>query len=167
MLMNLTGYIPVRWFRTMVYRRAFGMKIGKDSVVFRGLKIWMPWRVKMGHHSLIGERCVLDGRRGIEIGNNVNISGEVRIFTLQHDMDSETFASTGGKVTIGDFAYIGTNATLLPGVVIGEGSVVGACSVVTKSVEPWTFVAGVPAKPVRSRPIMNYQLDTLGSPGFQ
>ncbi len=50
-----------------------------------------------------------------------------------------------------DFASVGTAAVIMPGVTLGEGSVVGACSLVTKSTEPWTIYVGIPAKPVRTR----------------
>ncbi len=55
-------------------------------------------------------------------------------------------------IEIGRFAGIGTNVVILPGVKIGEGSVVGACSLVTKDTEPWTVNIGVPAKPIKMRP---------------
>lgn len=50
------------------------------------------------------------------------------------------------------FVNIGANAVIMPGVVLGEGTVVGACSLVTKSTEPWTIYTGIPAKPMKSRP---------------
>jgi galactoside O-acetyltransferase len=49
------------------------------------------------------------------------------------------------------FAGVGTNVVVLPGVTLAEGSVIGACSLVTKSTEPWTVYAGIPAKPLKSR----------------
>lgn len=55
-------------------------------------------------------------------------------------------------IRLSRFAGIGTNAVIMPGVVIGEGSVIGACSLVTKNTEPWTIYVGVPAKPVKIRP---------------
>lgn len=54
-------------------------------------------------------------------------------------------------VVLERFAGVGTNAVILPGVTLGEGSVVGACSLVTKSTEPWTIYVGVPAKPLKAR----------------
>ena len=50
------------------------------------------------------------------------------------------------------FSSIGTNAVVLPGVTLAEGSVIGACSLATRSTEPWTIYAGVPARPVKVRP---------------
>ena len=57
---------------------------------------------------------------------------------------------TGG-VTFKMFSGIGSNVVILPGVTLGQGSVVGACSLVTKDTEPWTIYYGIPAKPIKSR----------------
>jgi acetyltransferase-like isoleucine patch superfamily enzyme len=55
-------------------------------------------------------------------------------------------------VVIEDFANVGTNAVIMPGVTLAQGSVIGACSLVTESTEPWTVYAGIPAKPLKARP---------------
>jgi acetyltransferase-like isoleucine patch superfamily enzyme len=55
-------------------------------------------------------------------------------------------------VTFENFASVGTNVVVLPGVTFGEGSVVGACSLVIKNTEPWTIYTGIPAKPMKARP---------------
>jgi dTDP-4-amino-4,6-dideoxy-D-glucose acyltransferase len=55
-------------------------------------------------------------------------------------------------VILENFANVGTNVVIMPGVTLAEGSVVGACSLVTKSTEPWTIYTGIPAKPRKSRP---------------
>lgn len=57
-----------------------------------------------------------------------------------------------GVIRCARFAGIGTNVVIMPNVTIGEGSVVGACSLVTKDTEPWTVYVGVPARPVKVRP---------------
>jgi galactoside O-acetyltransferase len=54
-------------------------------------------------------------------------------------------------VTFENFASVGTNVVVLPGITLGEGSVVGACSLVTKNTEPWTICVGIPAKPIKAR----------------
>ena len=94
------------------------------------------------------------------IGSNVNIAAEVRIFTLEHDITSPDFGSKGGAVHIDDWVYIGPRVTILPSVRIGAGAVVATGAVVTKDVEPWTMVGGVPARFIKERPIVQYTLDT-------
>lgn len=56
-----------------------------------------------------------------------------------------------GDITLERFASVGTNCVIMPGVTMAEGSVLGACSFLTKSTEPWTIYVGVPAKPVKIR----------------
>lgn len=59
---------------------------------------------------------------------------------------------THAPVVFERFASVGTNVTVMPGIILAEGSVVGACSMITKSTEPWTVYLGVPARPVKVRP---------------
>jgi phosphonate metabolism protein (transferase hexapeptide repeat family) len=69
------------------------------------------------------------------------------------DTDDESFFNwrRADKVTVGHDVWIGHGAILLPGVTVGTGAVVGAGAVVTKDIEPYTIVVGVPAKPIRRR----------------
>lgn len=89
--------------------------------------------------------------RPLRIGNNVSIAGEVRIYTMQHDVDDPNFAEVEGDVVIEDYVVIGTRVTILPGVHLGKGAVVASGAVVTKDVEPYTVVGGVPAVFIRNR----------------
>ena len=83
--------------------------------------------------------------------NNISISPEVYIVSMEHDPNDPHFATRGSEVVIDDHVWIGARAMILPGVHIGEGAVVGACTVVTKDVEPYQIVAGVPARPIGTR----------------
>lgn len=155
-----TGRVPVHRFRLFVYRRFLRVQIGEHSSVHWRTVFYRPHGVVIGEHSIIGNDVFLDGRRGIRIGANVNIGGHVQIFTMEHDPDSDTFAATGGEVRIGDLAYVGSRATILPGVVIGRGAVVAAGAVVTKDVGEGLIVGGVPAKVIRKREsALKYRLD--------
>ena len=87
----------------------------------------------------------------IMIGKNVCIGEDVRLITGSHDVTSPHFNLVTRPITINDNVWIATGAIVLPGVTIGEGAVVGAGSVVTKDVEPWTVVAGNPAKFIKKR----------------
>ena len=75
--------------------------------------------------TIVGDNVLLDARRGLTIGKNVNFSSNVSVYTLQHDHRSPTFSCSpdGGNVAIGDRVWIGCNVVILPGVTIGEGAV--------------------------------------------
>ena len=95
----------------------------------------------------IQQCCTFFGRGGITIGNDVFIGPKVNLITINHDPNPENRSATYGRpIVIEDKAWIGINSTILPGVRIGYGAIVGAGSVVTKDVPPMTVVAGNPAR---------------------
>lgn len=109
--------------------------------------------VEIGKDSLIASRNWSSEPYLISIGNNVQITGNVSFFThgggnciRKYYPEFDAF----GKIRIEDWAYIGSNACILPGVTIGEGALVAAGSVVTKSVPAHTVVGGNPAKEICS-----------------
>lgn len=154
------GRVPLHNFRLFMYRRFFNMRIGVRSTVHWRLVFFAPQGIAVGANSIVGNDCFLDGRLGLSIGDNVNIGGHVQIFTVGHDPQSDSFGTKGGPVHVDDRAYVASRATVLPNVRIGEGAVVAAGAVVTKDVQPYTIVAGVPAVPVGKRTRdLNYELD--------
>jgi acetyltransferase-like isoleucine patch superfamily enzyme len=92
------------------------------------------------------------------IGQNVTINDGVTILTASHDLADPQWGMYRKEVRIDDFAWIAQGATLLPGVHIGQGAVVGAGAVVSRDVEPYTVVVGNPARPTARRRItqLNY-----------
>ncbi len=167
-LCTLTGLIPSHTIRLFLYRYLFRIKIGKDSSIHWLARCNNPSGIEIGHNTIIGNDAFLDGRhkrngesymrdffspsiRPLIIGNNVSIAGEVRIFTMQHDIDSPDFDESEGEVIIDDYVVIGTRVTILPGVHIGKGAVVASGAVVTRDAEPYSLVGGVPAKHIRYR----------------
>ncbi|WP_317171782.1 acyltransferase [Spirosoma validum] len=105
----------------------------------------------LGDCSVINSSCRIDTRGGVFIGKNVSISQEVIVLTADHEIDSPNFKGRTKSVTIYDYVWIGTRVTILPGVIIGKGAVVAAGSLVTKDVQPYAVVAGVPAKFLKFR----------------
>lgn len=152
------GYAPSHRLRNFFYRRA-GMTLPRSSSIHWRAEFYAPEQIVIGEHTVVGDSAFLDGRSGLRIGANVNLGSHVSIYTRQHDIDAPDFAEVGAPVEIEDYAYIGSHAIVLPGVTIGRGGVVGAGSVVTKDVAPFTLVAGVPARFVRRRAeTLTYQL---------
>ncbi len=147
------GMVPSVHFRKLIYK-LLGAQIGHDVVFHFKTEVRAPERLVIGGGSIIGDNAILDARGGLELGKNVNISSNVSIYTLQHDHRDPDFKCTNfnAKVTIGDRVWLGSNCIILPGVTIGEGAVCCAGCVVTKGVEPYTVVAGIPAKKVNERP---------------
>lgn len=116
--------------------------------------------ISIGGNCVINSKVLLDGRGGkILIGNNVDIAQETNIWTLEHDAQSDTHSTKGGNIRIEDYVWIASRVTNLPGVTIGKGAVIAACSLVTKDVLPMTIVGGVPAKEIGKRnSTLNYTL---------
>lgn len=123
--------------------RAAGYKIGKD--------------VYIGEDLIIIDE--LDKSGYLHVGNGVAIAERVTLVISSRPNFSRIspYVPTAyGPITIGDDAWLGTGAILLPNITIGQGAVVGAGSVVITDVPPFTVVAGVPAKPIKK---VNYPED--------
>lgn len=148
-----TGRIPSHAIRMFIYRRAFLLRAEKKVVIHWGAELRSAYKISIGEGTIIGDEAKLDGRRGIRIGRNVNLSTGVWIWTLEHDPQSPLFScdGKGGPVRIGDRAWLSAGVIVLPGVSVGEGAVVAAGSVVTEDLEPYTINAGLPAHKVGER----------------
>lgn len=116
--------------------------------------------LKIGKHSMITWHVVIEGGASTYIGDRVFIGPGSKILTSTykvHGFYSAEFIPEGcreteyGDITINDDAYIGANCSVLPGVTIGEGAVVGANALVTKDLEPWGIYVGIPAKKIGER----------------
>lgn len=112
--------------------------------------------IKIGDNSGIGINCRLP-EGPIIIGNNVMMGPDVIIYTRNHRHDrldipmNEQGFEEVRLVTIGNDVWIGSRVIILPGVTIGDGCIIGAGAVVTKSIEPFSIAAGNPAKIVKKR----------------
>ena len=174
-LATMTGFIPSHIIRLFLYRNIFGLRIGRDSSIHWHAQFNNPAGIEIGDNTVLGNDAFLDGRfkrvrtsnenkiisyirqftgegaRPLKIGKNVSIAGEVRIYTMEHDIDSEDFSEISAPVVIEDYVVIGSRVTILPGVTIGRGAVIASGAVVTRDVAPYAVVGGVPAKFIKSR----------------
>ena len=153
LLNHFFNRIPSYLIRKLIFRYLYRMKIGKHSNLQMGIRVYAPWKISIGDNCSIGHDSLLDGRRGITIGNNVDIAGYVKIFTLGHDLNDPAYKTTGMHVSIEDDVSIFTGAYILPGRIIKKGSVVALASVVTKDTEAWCVYGGNPAKKLSQRNI--------------
>jgi len=156
---HIVCHIPSFGFRHFWYTRVLGVRLGERAGVHLGCYFWFygPGQVRrdgvsIGTNSRINRDCSLDVRGGVRIGDNVSISPEVVISTAAHSAFDPKFRVELRPVVIEDNVWIGMRAMVLGGVTLGRGSVVAAGAVVTKDVPPLTIVAGIPARPVGTRP---------------
>ncbi|MFH1054849.1 MAG: acyltransferase [Candidatus Altiarchaeota archaeon] len=153
-------------------------KVGCNVIFEKGVLVFHPENIELGsniyvgHYSIlkgyyknlmligddtwIGQGCFLHSAGGIKIGKAVGLGPAVKILTSVHTEEGRKRPITSstlefGEVVIGDGCDIGMGAIILPGKTIGEGSIVGAGSVVTKDVEPYSVVAGNPARLLKMR----------------
>lgn len=154
------NHIPLHSVRSFFCRRRLGA-CGKIVSFLTGVELRSPNRIFIGNHVAVNQKVLLDGRGGVlRIGNNVDIAQETNIWTLQHDVHSDSHVAVGGDVTIGDYAWIASRVTILPGVKVGRGAVVACNSVVTKDVPEMTIVGGIPARVIgERRSSLDYKLD--------
>lgn len=150
MKLIFAGFIPSHHVRRFFYR-VCGIKIGSGSTIHTGARFYYPPNISIGKDSIIGEGVVLDGRDKLTIQDHVDIASEVMIYNAQHDINDENFKAITAPVAIEDYVFIGPRVIILPGVTVKKGAVVGAGAVVTKDVEEFKIVGGVPAKEIGER----------------
>ncbi len=126
------------------------------SVVDDTFKLFPPFYSDYGKNTVVGKRvfinsgCCFQDQGGIEIGDGVLIGQQVVIATLNHGFAPEHRQNLIPKrVKIGNNVWIGTHATILPGVTVGDNSIIAAGAVVTKDVPENTVVGGVPARIIK------------------
>ena len=136
--------------RQYLYKKA-GFHISDKSAVSGSVKFFTRGNLCIKKNTIINQRVYLDNRYPIHIGRNVSISHDVRIYTLGHKINDPLFSLIGKPVNIEDYVVVFAGAYIMPGVTLGEGSVVLPAAVVTKDVRPYTVVGGNPAKPVSKR----------------
>jgi putative colanic acid biosynthesis acetyltransferase WcaF len=130
--------------------RVFGCKIDGRPFVHQRARIQIPWYVILHDRSCVGDRANLYSLGEIELGSGCVIAQEAYLCTGTHDLDHPDTPLITARIVVGASAFVGARAFIMPGVRIGDGSVIGACSLVTTDVEPRTIVAGSPARFLRS-----------------
>ncbi|HSA83690.1 MAG TPA: acyltransferase, partial [Patescibacteria group bacterium] len=121
---------------------------GKNSLFITFSKFFVPHNIHIGNNVFINQQCILVGEEKITIGNNVSLGFRTMLITSNYEMYFDPRIQKRMRhnepIVIEDNVWIASGAIILPGVTIGEGSVVGAGAVVTKNVPKFTLVGEVP-----------------------
>lgn len=148
---NMISHVPAHWVRKG-FLKLFNRNIHPSAKILMHVRILNFWKVEIGARVVINQYCLIDCRRHpVIIEKDVDIGPYTRIWTLGHQPDSADHEVYGSPVIIKDHAWIASGVTVLPGVTIERGAVIGAASVVHKSVPEKHIVAGNPAKFIRLR----------------
>lgn len=154
------------WFRYSNSAFGFGMRYlclkrlakscGDKVIIFPDVFIKRPEYIEIGTNVSIHEFCYIDAYGGLKIDDHVAIAHGCSILCLQHRHDKpgeliKTSGHTCAKVTIGRDVWLGADVKIMPGLTIGQSSVIGAGTVVTKDIPEYAVAAGVPARVIKSR----------------
>lgn len=139
-----SGLVVRRWWCPARLRaailRAFGARLGRGVLVRHDVRVHWPWKLTVGEHSWIGEGAWILNLEPVTLGAHVVISQEVLLCTGSHDRHSPSFEFDLAPIVVGDGAWVAVRATVLRGVRIGPGAVVGATALVTRDVPPGAVV---------------------------
>jgi acetyltransferase-like isoleucine patch superfamily enzyme len=151
---SLPGFmgIGIRWF---VYRLLF-QKLDSFAFIYPGVYLTHTYGIRAGKSLAINSGALLDGRGSISLGNCVLIGPYAVIASSNHaykqlDQPISSVDHIMEQVTIGDDVWIGAHAVITAGITIGNHAVIAAGAVVTRDIEPYQIVGGVPAKVIGDR----------------
>ena len=142
--------------RAMLARHIF-KRCGKNVKIFHGVEFSFGYNLTVEDNCTIHKYVLLDDRGEIIIHEGCSISDYANVYSHSHDLNDGMIVENH-KTEIGPKARITYHATVLSGVKVGEHGIVGSIGVASKNVEPFHVVAGVPAKPVKVKPIAPEEL---------
>ena len=139
------------WRRVLL--RLFGARIGQGAIIMPSVRVWAPWNLDMGPHSVLGDWVDCYCVDKVRIGAHATVSQYAFICTATHDETHPTMQLVTKPVAIEDQAWVCADVFVGPGVTIGQGAVAGVRSTVLHDLPAWQVCVGTPARPVRERVI--------------
>ncbi len=155
-------------FRQIIAKKLL-KKCGKGFVANEGCRFNYGHLIEVGDNVTWNHCCYIDSKGGVKFGDFSMITEYTKIFSHGHS-ECDHMERSYAPVEIGEYAKVYTACTVLPGVKIGKGAICATGAIVTKSVDDFTLVAGIPAKPVRKRKsedIIAFNHYTLANKSFQ
>lgn len=176
----MTKFSDYRYFSRSELELMGFKKLGVDVQVSRTARLYIPEYISLADYTIVDDFCILSGnidlgrnvhlahgcrliggREGIKMDDFSGLAFGVTVFAQSDDYGGDALTNPTvpmqyrkilrARVELGRHVIVGTNSVIFPGVIMGEGSSVGSCSMVTKSTEPWSVYFGVPAKKIKKR----------------
>ncbi len=135
----------------LFWLKLFGAKLYGRPFVHPLARILLPWKLTMHDRSCLGERANAYNLDEIELKARSTVAQEAYLCTGTHQIDDLSLPLITSKITVGEEAFLGARVFVMPGITIGDGSVIGACSVVTADVPNWVIAAGNPCRTIKPR----------------
>ena len=133
--------------------RLFGARVGRNVLIRPGVHVTFPWNVEIGDYCWIGDNVTLYSIAQITIAEHSVVSQEAYLCTASHDHLDPSFPLITSPITLESECWIAARVFVGPGVRIGRGAVVGACSLIVSDAPPATIMAGIPARKIGERAV--------------
>lgn len=149
---SLTGFVLRYAFYKLLFAHLDGF-----CFIYSGARLFHTYGISAGKNLHVNAGAYIYGRGGLTLGSHVLVGQNALILSSTHHWTDPNVpivfqGHRSEPVVIGDDVWIGANAVILPGVTLGTGTVVGAGAVVNRDTEPYSIVAGVPARKISERP---------------
>ncbi len=141
---------PFHRWRAFVLRR-FGATLGPNCRIYAGARIWAPWNLICEDAVAVADGAVLYNAAPMRLASHSIVSQDAYLCGSTHDYDDPAFPMINKPISLGRYAWICARAVVGPGVQVGDGAVLGLCSLATKDLQPWTVYAGTPARAIKCR----------------
>ncbi len=156
-LWNFTWSIFCSWTPNVFHAwrvcilRLFGAKIGASNFIYPTCKIWAPWLLETEDVVTIGPDVEVYNPGGAYLGHHAILSQGSYLCGASHDYNTINFTFVSRPIILKPYSWVCARAVVLPGIILEEGSVLGASAVANKNLESWSVYSGNPAFKVKER----------------
>jgi putative colanic acid biosynthesis acetyltransferase WcaF len=151
-----TSPVPLFFWRRYLLR-IFGARVGKNVSIYPSTRIWSPRNLDIGNYGCLSHYVDCYNPAAITIGPHATVSQYSFLCTATHDITDPHMRLITAPINIKEGSWVCADVFIGPGVTVGEGAVAGACSVILSDVEPWSVVAGNPAKFIKKRTLTHQE----------
>jgi putative colanic acid biosynthesis acetyltransferase WcaF len=137
------------WRRLLL--RSFGARIAAHVHIYPTARIWAPWNLSCDEGASVAEDAVIYNPKPLHMGAHAIVSQQAYICGATHDFEDPAFPLIAFPMSLGAKSWVCARATVLPGVNLGEGAILGLGSVASRDLAPWTVYAGLPAREIKKR----------------